>query len=167
MIKKFLSMVMSFILIFSLVSCSLNNKNSEPTNNDEPTTALNTEQLNSVSYNKNGQYEYLTDEYLAKLSNFSNKIYEMSRKEKSGNYVMSPLSIYMALAILHYIGDEYVKSDIEKLFDMTEEDINNTGKLFLNLIKQRESDGNIYNKVDLTNSIWFDTNIEENKNVLD
>ena len=158
--RKVLSFIMCFILVFSLTACN-------GSNNSTPTASPETEAINSVNYDKHGSYEALDDEYLIKLSNFSNKVYEMASKNKKDNYAISPLSIYMALAVLHYIGDENVKQDIETLFEMTNEDIAKTGKLFMNLVREIEFDGEVVSKLDMTNSIWFDSLVNGNKNVLD
>ena len=165
--KKILTFFLSFIMIFTLVSCSFTASNDINNQNNVIEQTEETEALNSVEYSKNGNFEVLDEEYYEKLSHFSNRIYEMASKEVDDNYAISPLSIYMALAILHYIGDENVKSDVEELFGMTEEDILKTGKLFLNLVRQKEFEDKVISQLDLTNSIWFDTYVNGNKNVLD
>ena len=152
---------MSFIMIFSR-GCGIKQEN------EIVPPVARTTSLNIVSYSSTGSGQQFNDkEMLTKLSKLSNKIYEMSSEEENGNYALSPLSIYMALVVLHYIGDEYVKNDIETLFEMKAEDLAKTGELFLSLIKERKFDNEIYSKLDLTNSIWIDNNINGNKNVLD
>lgn len=157
--KRVFAFLLSFVMLFSLTSC----KNY----NGEITLSSKTTSLNSVNYNKSGSNSLFDDEeFLNKLSNFSNRIFEISSKNEDKNYVMSPLSIYMALSILHSVGDENVKNDIETLFGMTPTDIEKTGKLFLSLITEKNYNDKIITKLDLTNSIWFDSNVNGNKEVL-
>ena len=131
---------------------------------DLPVTVL----LNSVEYNEKGNYTYFDDEdFKAKLSAFSNKIFSMSAKNDNGNYTVSPLSAYMALAILNAVGDDKVKSDIETLFGMTQEDIEKTKQLFLSLVKEISFEDSLISKLDLTNTVWIDSNREANKKTLD
>lgn len=112
--------------------------------------------------------ETFSAEFYGKLSSFSNKLYAMACENEKGNYAMSPLSAYMALAMLYNVGDEGVKSDIESLVGMTEADIEKTGALFKSIEKRFKFidyfNGNEeieLGKVDLTNSIWIDDNDSE------
>lgn len=112
--------------------------------------------------------ETFSAEFYGKLSSFSNKLYAMACENEKGNYAMSPLSAYMALAMLYNVGDEGVKSDIESLVGMNEADIEKTGALFKSIEKRFKFidyfNGNEeieLGKVDLTNSIWIDDNDSE------
>ena len=125
--------------------------------------------LNNVLYNSAGgsEEEAIDTAFLNKLSDFSTSIYEMSAKEGE-NYSVSPLSIYMALAVLNAVGDDNVKGDIEALFGMDQEDIAKTGALFRSLITEKKDDkGVLTTKLDLTNSVWLDTNVSANQKALD
>ena len=104
----------------------------------------------------------ITDkDFLYKLSQFSNKLYVMSAKEESGNYAMSPTSVYMAMAMLYYVGDEGVKADVKELVGMTDAQIAKTGELFKSLTKVYKSWGldpeerEVVSRLNLTNSIWL------------
>ncbi len=124
--------------------------------------------LNNVVYDEKGSGEYFYDaDYFAKLSAFSGRVYEDCAENDNANYVMSPLSLYMALAVLHSVGDDGVKSDIETLFGMDAGDIEKTDDLFLSLVRERENDGELVSKLDLTNSIWLDTEFTANQTALD
>ena len=106
-------------------------------------------------------------EFNKKLSAFSNKLYAMCSKEEDGNYAMSPTSIYMALAMLYYAGDEGVKSDIESFTSMTDEDLAQTGALYNSLVKKyTEYGGEVTAQLSLANSIWLDSNKEANEDAL-
>ena len=119
--------------------------------------------LNSVTYDEKGSSEYFYDgEYFSALSGFSNKIYVDCVEKEDGNYVMSPISLYMALSVLHSLADDRVKGEIETLFGMTREDILKTGKLFMRLVSERENEGKLVSKLNLTNSIWLDTEFDCN-----
>lgn len=117
-------------------------------------------ELNKLPVLSTGSTGTFSDkDFLEKLSEFSNKLYAMSAKNEKGNYTMSPVSVYMALAMLYSIGDDTVKSDIEALVNMNEAQFKKTGELFRSLIASRSSfDGVTTNKVHLTNSIWIDNN---------
>ncbi|MBR5388194.1 MAG: hypothetical protein IK147_01855 [Clostridia bacterium] len=124
--------------------------------------------LNKVIYDEKGSQQYFYDaDYFAKLSAFSGRIYEDCAENDSANYVMSPLSLYMALAVLHSIGDDGVKSDIETLFGMDAGDISKTGDLFISLVRERKNGRKLVSKLDLTNSIWLDTEFTTNQTALD
>ncbi len=124
--------------------------------------------LNKVIYDEKGSREYFYDaDYFAKLSAFSGKVYQDCAENDNANYVMSPLSLYMALAVLHSVGDDGVKSDIETLFGMDAGDISKTDDLFISLVREREDEGKLVSKLDLTNSIWLDTEFTANQTALD
>ena len=77
------------------------------------------------------------EDYIKKLSAFSNRLYEMSAEGNNSNYTMSPISVYMALSLLYYSGDDDVKADIEKATGMTADDIKKTGALFKSLLNEQ------------------------------
>ncbi len=105
-------------------------------------------------------------DFLKKLSDFSNKLYEMSAEQENSNYTMSPVSVYMALSLLYYSGDDGVKSDIKDLTKMSDSDIEKTAQLFTSLICKRENNGQILSQLNLTNSIWLDKGQQFNINAL-
>lgn len=119
--------------------------------------------LNTVDLPDGSEAGSFKDEnFIKKLTNFSDKLYNMASKDEDGNYTISPVSVYMALAMLYEVGDDGVKSDIKELAEMDENDINKTGALFKSLINKitvSNFNGDIdVGKVDLTNSIWIDDN---------
>lgn len=101
-----------------------------------------------------------------KLSAFSNKLYAMCSEDLEENYVMSPISVYMALAMLYHAGDETVRNDIKDFIGMDDSDLAQTGTLFTNLVSHYETysweTGEDIEEacLDLSNSIWCDTNIK-------
>ena len=123
--------------------------------------------INAVSYDDKGVHDAVfTDGYLKKLSGFSSRLYSMAAEGESGNYAFSPISVYMALSVLHAVGDANVKADIEELFGMTGDDVAQTGKLFLNLTYEREYNGKIATKLRLTNSVWINSGTPANESAL-
>lgn len=122
--------------------------------------------LNTVDYNTGG--ERLTDpDFLARLSAFSGRLYEMCAAEQTGNYVLSPVSVWFALAILNAIGDEGVHRDVEKLTGMTQEDLALAGRFFLGLSQETSVEGTPVSRLTLTDSIWIDSGVTASRPVLD
>ncbi len=104
------------------------------------------------------------DPYYAKLSGFSARLYEMSRAQAKGsNYVMSPVSLYMAMAMLHAVGDATVKNEVETLLAMSADDVARAGALY-QALNQSDADGT---PVILSNSIWLDARLQTRQNALD
>ena len=107
-----------------------------------------------------------------KLQAFSHKLYKMCVKDFDKNYVMSPLSVYMALSMLHSFGDENVKEELESFVGMSDEDFANTAKLFNSLISEYQIYDYMKNEditvgeLNLSNSIWFDERIETDAKAL-
>ena len=107
-----------------------------------------------------------------KLQAFSHKLYKMCVKDFDKNYVMSPLSVYMALSMLHSFGDENVKEELESFVGMSDEDFANTAKLFNSLNSEYQIYDYMKNEditvgeLNLSNSIWFDETIETDAEAL-
>ncbi|MBQ9485426.1 MAG: hypothetical protein IJU83_01160 [Clostridia bacterium] len=121
------------------------------------------ESVNSVAYDENGSQTKITDEkFLSALSAFSAKIYRTSAEESSGNYVMSPLSVYMAFAMLHDIENAELKAETEEFLGMSAERLALTGDLFLSLLKTRKENDKTVCKLDITNSIWLNDDTTPN-----
>ena len=99
--------------------------------------------------------------FRGKLSAFSNKLYTISAENQKGNYVMSPASIYMAMAMLYYVGDDDVKKEIEELAEMNSDDFSQTGELYDSLTKEyttqdwETGEKKVTGKVSISNSIWL------------
>ena len=121
----------------------------DPSTYTEETVAAKSRALNAVN-EPSDLYEITDEEFREKLSKLSNKLYDLSAAKENGNFVMSPVSVYMALTMLYEIGDSDVKADIESFLEMNSTDIAKTGKLFRELAK----DG-INTKLSLTNSVWL------------
>ena len=140
----------------------------EVTETEEISYPESTKLLNSVEYDEKGKYVSFDDpDFKAKLSSFANRMYALSAAGEDGNYVVSPLSAYMALAILNAVGDEGVHSDIEALFGMTQDDIEKTKQLFLSLVNECTYEDSVISKLDLTNTVWVDSSRTVNQKTVD
>lgn len=129
------------------------------------TEASSTAEVTTEPETKPGTYE-------GKLSAFSNKLYSLCSEKEEGNYVMSPASVYMALSMLYEIGDENVRADILELTGMDDEDLQKTGDLY-NSLTNVDSCYDFHkdeylesSRLDLSNSIWIDNNLEVNMETL-
>lgn len=131
-----------------------------------PTEGNNTVALNIVSNPTNTKYSFEDTEFLKKLSKFSNKLYTMTAQEENGNYTMSPVSVYMAVSMLYAIGNDDVKSDVKELTGMQDGDFASTGDLVRYLSRTRDYNGTTITQLNLTNSIWLNTGLQTDPNVL-
>ena len=133
--------------------------------------------LNSVSYEITTAYnkKTLDNEFINRLNNAQAKMYELFSEEEKENYCVSPISIYMALSLLDFVGDEKVKEDISSLLGLSEEDILMTKELFDFLVRENRvftgkgEERKVVGLLDMTNSIWVDNDItpeEETLNAL-
>ena len=107
-----------------------------------------------------------------KLSAFSNRLYSMCVEEEEENYVMSPVSVYMAISMLYSIGDDDVRDEIKELVGMEGSDFERMGDLFLSLsrtYKKNDANGGdpiTVGEVNLSNSIWLDNDVEASADAL-
>ncbi|MEE3333016.1 MAG: serpin family protein [Ruminococcus sp.] len=98
-----------------------------------------------------------TESFYQRLSKFSNKLYNMTVNKSASNYSMSPVSIYMALAMLYSIGDKNVQSDVKFLTGMTDTDFTQTKTLYDKLNKEHTFGDKTVARLYLTNSLWMDS----------
>lgn len=112
-----------------------------------------TRSLNRVA---NAEYQAFNDEdYLSRLNAFSSNLYPLVKEEN--NYAYSPLSIYFAFSLLHFVGDQNVKDEVEEFMGMTSSDIEKSGSLFKSLNKEVYWENKLISRLQLTNSIWLDS----------
>ena len=100
----------------------------------------------------------LGDEYKDRLSDFSARLYSLFAEGSNDDYVMSPVSVYFALALLHYAGDDGVKDEIEAFTGMSAEDFEKTADLFRSLNNTYTSlyTDEVESQLTLSNSVWLD-----------
>ncbi|MBR6917497.1 MAG: hypothetical protein IKN38_04865 [Clostridia bacterium] len=109
----------------------------------------------------------LGDDFLSKLSAFSNKLYTLAAEDEDENYTMSPLSVYLALAMLHYAGDDEVKRETEAFTGMSAEDYGKTAGLVSELTRNILSYyGETSCVLDISDSVWLDDGASVNDDVL-
>lgn len=135
----------------------------------EPFSDSNATPLNNPPEIDGTKTKAMTDSaFLSKLSKFSNKLYQMSAKDVEGNYVMSPVSVYLAFALLYSVGDDGVKEDIKSLTEMNDADLKRTGELYASLVNKYQTfGGKTVSRLDLTNSIWLDSREQFNEEPLE
>ena len=150
--KKFLIFI---TLSLSLVACS---------NNVSETPAKGA--LNNVRYALNTtNREQIDGTYINKLSDFAGSIYDISKEDD--NFVISPISIYMALAMMHQVGDATSKAEIETLLGMDNTYIDQTGDLFSKLVYEFKEEDTLVSRCDLSNSVWVNQGTKTHQEALD
>ncbi|MBQ7276571.1 MAG: serpin family protein [Bacilli bacterium] len=184
-ITKILIIIMMLFLCISLCSCNalqniindmennpiINNNDDNNHNDNNDASFVSSKKvgaLNEVSYSFNEGCDYCNETLFNKLSFFSSNIFDLCVDyDNSDNYCISPLSIYMAFSILHYLGDDNVKRDVEEMLEMDSEDISDSGCVFLKMLNEKYFNGKLVSKLLLTNSIWLDSGLDANQIVLD
>lgn len=105
-----------------------------------------------------------------RLSAFSNKLFAMTSAKVDDNYIFSPTSVYLALSLLHAIGDDNVKKDIEDFIGVDGSELSDTANLISKLEREytdRRSisdDPKVVGEVKLSNSVWLDENVKPDVN---
>ena len=158
-IKYLISLCLLLVFLFSFTSCDLS-VNPIIDNGQSNLTLEASRSLNNVKYQNNNNY-YSDDNYTNKLINTSFKLYNLLVDEKSENVILSPLSIYMALSLLDFIGDDIVKEEISELLELDEQEILRAGMLFSYLNREIKEEKKVRCKIQLTNSIWLDEAISQ------
>ncbi|MBQ7715699.1 MAG: serpin family protein [Clostridia bacterium] len=103
------------------------------------------------------------EDFTAKLSAFSNKLYDLVSKGED-NFVMSPVSVFLALAMLHTIGSDEVRGEIESFTGMSSDDLGKAGALIDGLLARVAEGGTVYNEVGISDSVWVDENYADDLN---
>ena len=92
-----------------------------------------------------------------KINNFSIDLTLEYLKNYKGNDVISPISVYMALAMAYDVLDEDMKANYLNGLGLTESDLSKTRDLVEVLTNTTLYDHKEVSKSLLTNSIWFDS----------
>ncbi len=98
------------------------------------------------------------DELNGRLTGFSAKMYSLMTEgdNADANFTVSPVSIYFALAMLHYSGDDGVKREVEEFTGMTAADFEASAELFKWLEKTHlDERGEVAARLSLSNSAWI------------
>ena len=163
-------------IICTLTSCNsqINSESSDKISGDlsnisqeNSDTPLNSKLLRTPNENEKASLEELNDEgykiFKNKLSAFSSKLNEKVFDEvfDGSNSVISPLSIYMALALVTSCSDGNTRQEVLDALGMSYDEVKKyTSTLYKQSNKEyHDDDGGIYLKEKVTNSIWFDDDI--------
>jgi len=119
----------------------------------------------NVSYEDMKEEGYI--EFLDKLNSFASKLSEEIYKDtnKQDNYIISPVSIYMALAMCVEGGSEEIRLELLNALGMTYEEVCKYTKILfskLNDSSETETilgDKTLFKEI-MANSIWIDDNIQ-------
>lgn len=113
--------------------------------------------LNKVNHNLKSESE--KSEHVEEINETLIRLYNiLAPKDEDKNFVISPTSIYLALELLDYIGDNNVKEEIRELLGLDSESLLYSKEIFKHMLEDDNT------KLFFTNSIWFDNNIEGNLN---
>lgn len=169
--KKYISLIVITFLSLFVVSCTLEQSNE--INDKQFSEYVVKTAKKDLESNKNQTSEY--DTFLKKVQCFS---YELSTElyednEKEQNFVVSPISIYMALAMTAEAASDNSRDEILNALGVTYEEMNEYTK-YLYSASNRKFSGQGYfdNTViqgyeDLNNSIWVDENVALNEMALE
>ena len=125
-----------------------------------------------------GYLEFRDEQYLNFLNKFDNfsatissLIYEEYKDEKE-NFIISPVSIYMGLAMLVETTDGIAREEILNALGMTYDDVSTYTKLLYAQLNEEDSTQSVIGiekkmfEKNLKNSIWIDDNINFNEETL-
>lgn len=170
--KRFAKLVVLFILVLSLVSCSILDKRGEPNkagngkevnekvkkgNNGEPVKAI---QLGSVPLTYKDKFSKLKDtledlegDFGKGLDEFTIKLAkEIFEKNQKENIAFSPISLHYALSILANGTDKNSKEQVLNL--LGHNDVEKLNKNNLTLLSN-SADNNKQGIYDVNNSLWL------------
>ena len=154
--KKFISLILAITMCLSLSSCAVNPDDYSLAKADEATT---------VKYTDAKQDGY--EEFLDKLDAFASKLtYEVyADSDKQTNVCISPVSVYMALALATECANGETRDEILNAVGVTYDEVKNFTKV-LYAFSNREyyytnmmNDKKILAFEELANSIWVDREI--------
>ena len=161
--KKLLSILVLLITGLCLISCD-----KDTTTTKKKTSDFSSNELNKVSYEYNYESYSLAQSlinndktFLSKLERFSATMSEnlyIDNYDKDSNVCISPLSIYIAFAMLYNTLNEDTRGLLREFFGMEELEILQTKNLIKALISVHYNDKNeVIEKLDICNSIWFNS----------
>ena len=153
--KKTLIVLLLIVSIF-LVSC----KSSEYEKNSKK---VNLVEVNDIVDTRSGYTFFTTNEDLIdKINSFSALLSYECLNGANGNSVISPISVYLALALTYEALDEGAKSELKASLNLTDSDLEKTRSLVEALTNTQmygeKGDKKEISRLALTNSIWFDDN---------
>ena len=169
--KRIYQLLIIAICLITLSACTItlhNNKTGNSnTNFDDYVLVKATEkvELNDLGLNGNTEYQ----EFIRKLQVFSAKLCVAAYKDsdKRKNLCISPISIYMALAMTITNANGVAKEELLNAVGVTEDEVNNFTKYLYSSLKQEKykyddvtNQQKLASILDLNNSIWIDPSVE-------
>ena len=169
--KKIFQSIIISICFISLCACNLqisNNKNENPNVNLDSNVLMKASEkvdIDEMELNVNSQYQ----EFVRKLQVFSAKLSVSAYKDsdKNENLCISPVSVYMALAMIITNANGVAKDELLNAVGVTEEEVNNFTKYLYSSLKQEKykyddvlGEEKLASVLDLNNSIWIDQSVE-------
>ena len=162
--KKVISIILVFVLCLSMSSCktilNLFSKNKDDNYNYKSHTVATAAAKIEVSYSDHRREGY--QEFLDKLDRFAAKLsHEVySDAENSDNFVISPISVYMALALATECADGETRNEILNAVGVTYDEVKGFTKYlyaFSNRVTYSDrTKEQISSLEQLSNSIWAD-----------
>ena len=167
--KKILFIMLLIFSIITLSGCknkekdsNYNDQNDQSTNRDTDLKyLLLSKSEENQKYNDYAEYK----EFISLLGSFSTDLSESMYKEFNANYdriTVSPISIYMALAMATGVAEEEAQEELVNLLGIPYEDIMEYTKyLYSRLNKERFDENNkVISSLLLNNSIWINNNLD-------
>ena len=165
--KKILSVILTLTLLFSacsvLFGCS-DNKTAETSKNDKNTeTEIDTQTSDPANKPVKGKSESLSEGFKASdikvrdltdndkthYYNFTGNLFSKVH-ENGNNTLVSPLSVFFALAMLTNGADGNTLAELEETLGMTNEELNLFVKSYMSALPETD-----YCKMKIANSVWF------------
>lgn len=163
--KKFLFVLLLMFTAILIIGC--NSKKNENNNDKEPIYA--NSDLNYLLCAKSEELQsYInTSEYqnfISLISNFSTDLTEKAYLKYNSSYdrmAISPISIYMALAMATATTKSDAQEELTKMFNISYETLLTYSKyLYSSLNKERyDHNGKLSCRIELNNSIWLNENL--------
>ena len=158
--RKVLFLLVLILLFFGLVGCK---------NSSEKYQYKAAFEKVSYKYEDIKEEEYLN--FFNKVSVFSSRITELIYENNDQkNFVISPISIYMALAMAVESSDGTTQKEILEALGLSYEEVSKYTKILYSLCNKEYTTENFLGKEKvvaesiLTNSIWIDNDVELIKN---
>lgn len=168
-IKKISIFLLLISLCFVCFSCSIDTSHRNPNYPEKPAELKASRLLNNVEHSASGG-EYIDQEVIDELINSSFDLYQIITSNNEDNLIISPISLYMAFSLLHMVGNDTVKKEVEELLGVDSSIIDSAKLVYQYLTKKVELDNSVsLQPVYLSNSIWLDNIYTEfaNQSVLD
>lgn len=161
--KKFISLILVLLLSFNFASCAVNTDKYALAHAAEAT---------EVNYKDYEQEDY--KKFIDKLDAFASKLtYEVyADSDRQTNICISPVSVYMALALATECANGETRDEILNAVGVTYEEVTNFTKILYALSNCEYYYTNISNKKkvlafeELANSIWVDKNASLKENAI-